>query len=211
MSSKSTTRRSLFLALLAIGVFSPAAWSHIPIPPKSPANIGRREVKISVPDFSLKDQDGKSFRFANVRGQLIVITFIFTTCPDVCPLLTAKFAAIQRALERRKVSDYHLLSITTDPEHDSPAVLKGYARQFKADTDHWSFLTSSRRDLAQVWKAFGVNVVKNQSGQVQHTTFTTVVDRQGNRRVDYYGDNWRDEDVLADIQSLRRNGSSKNP
>jgi len=211
MSSKSTTRRSLFLALLAIGVFSSAAWSHIPIPPKSPANIGRREVKISVPDFSLKDQDGKSFRFANVRGQLIVITFIFTTCPDVCPLLTAKFAAIQRELDRRKIADYHLLSITTDPERDTPAALKVYASQFKANTEHWSFLTGNRRDLAKVWKVFGLNVVKNQSGQVQHTTFTTVVDRQGNRRIDYYGEKWRDADVFADIQWLRRNGSSQNP
>ena len=211
MSLKSTVRQSVFLAPLAVLVFCAVAWSHVPIPPKSPAGPGRRAVNIPVPNFELKDQDGKQFHFANARGEVVLITFIFTTCPDVCPLLTAKFAAIQRALERRKVSDYHLLSITTDPEHDSPAVLKGYARQFKADTDHWSFLTSSRRDLAQVWKAFGVNVVKNQSGQVQHTTFTTVVDRQGNRRVDYYGDNWRDEDVLSDIQSLHRNGSSKNP
>jgi protein SCO1 len=211
MSSKSTIRRSLFLALLAIGVFSSAAWSHIPIPPKSPANIGRREVKISVPDFSLKDQDGKSFRFANVRGQLIVITFIFTTCPDVCPLLTAKFAAIQRELDRRKIADYHLLSITTDPERDTPAALKVYASQFKANTEHWSFLTGSRPDLAKIWNAFGVNVVKNQSGQIQHTTLTTLVDRQGNRRVDYYGDRWRDTEVLRDIQWLRGNSLLPNP
>ncbi|MGN6719222.1 MAG: SCO family protein, partial [Candidatus Binatia bacterium] len=114
MSSKSTIRRGIALALLTIGVFSSAAWSHIPIPPKSPAHIGRREVKMSVPDFSLKDQDGKRFRFANVRGQLILITFIFTTCPDVCPLLTANFAAIQQALEEKKIKDYRLLSITTD-------------------------------------------------------------------------------------------------
>jgi len=191
MSSKSTIRRSLFLALLAIGVFPSAAWAHIPIPPKSPAHIGRREVKISVPDFSLKDQDGKRFRFANVRGQLILITFIFTTCPDVCPLLTANFAAIQRALEEKKIKDY--------------------AGRFKADLKSWSFLTGSRLELAQVWKVFGVQVVKNQSGQVQHTTFTTLVDRQGNRRIDYYGDRWRDTEVLRDIQWLRGNSLSQNP
>jgi protein SCO1 len=211
MSSKSTIKRSLFLALLAIGVFPSAAWSHIPIPPKSPAHIGRREVKISVPDFSLKDQDGKRFRFANVRGQLILITFIFTTCPDVCPLLTANFAAIQRALEEKKIKDYRLLSITTDPERDTAPVLKDYAGRFKADLKSWSFLTGSRLELAQVWKVFGVQVVKNQSGQVQHTTFTTLVDRQGNRRIDYYGDRWRDTEVLRDIQWLRGNSLSQNP
>jgi protein SCO1/2 len=211
MSSKSIIRRSLPLALVALGVFSSTAWSHIPIPPKSPANIGRRQVKISVPDFNLKDQDGKTFRFANLRGQLVVITFIFTACPDVCPLLTANFAAIQRALEEQKIKDYQLLSITTDPERDTAPVLKDYAGRFKADLRSWSFLTGSRLELAKVWKAFGVNVVKNQSGQVQHTTFTTLVDRQGNRRVDYYGDRWRDTEVLRDIQWLRGNSLSQNP
>ena len=211
MSSKSTIRRNLFLALLAVPMFWSAAWSHVPIPPKSPGNIGRREVKISVPDFSLKDQDGNIFRFANVRGQVILITFIFTTCPDVCPLLTANFAAIQRALEEKKIKDYQLLSITTDPEHDTAPILKNYASRFKADLKSWSFLTGSRPDLAKIWKAFGVNVVKNQSGQIQHTTFTTLVDRQGNRRVDYYGDRWRDTEVLRDIQWLRGTSLSSSP
>jgi len=164
-----------------------------------------------VPDFSLKDQDGKIFRFANARGKLVVVTFIFTTCPDVCPLLTANFAAIQRALEKEKNQDYLLVSITTDPEQDTPPVLKEYAARYKADLRRWSFLTGTRAELAKVWKIFGVNVIKNQSGQVQHTTFTTLVDRQGNRRVDYYGDRWRDTEVLRDIQWLRGNSLSRNP
>jgi protein SCO1 len=118
--------------------------------------------------------------------------------------LTANFAAIQRALEEQKIKDYELLSITTDPDDTAP-VLKDYAGRFKADLRSWAFLTGSRLELAKVWKAFGVNVVKNQSGQVQHTTFTTLVDRQGNRRVDYYGDRWRDKEILRDIQWLRGN------
>jgi protein SCO1/2 len=210
MNSKSTIRRIVFLALLAIHASPSAAWAHVPIPPKSPASIGRREVNISVPDFSLKDQDDKAFRFANVRGQVILITFIFTTCPDVCPLLTANFAAIQRALEKEKIKNYVLLSITTDPEQDTPAILKEYAGRFKADFRRWSFLTGGRAEVAKVWKMFGVNVIKNESGQVQHTTFTTLVDRRGNRRVDYYGDRWSDTEVLRDIHWLRGNGLSDN-
>jgi protein SCO1 len=159
-------------------------------------------VKTAVADFKLTDQDGQPFRFAASKGKIVLINFIFTTCPDVCPLLTANFAALQRTLDEKKTNDYLLLSITTDPERDTAAVLKDYAGRFKADLKHWSFLTGTRPELAKVWKGFGINVARNESGQVQHTTFTTLVDRQGNRRVDYYGEKWRNDEVLKDIHRL---------
>src|SRR6266480_6853676 len=115
MNSKSKTSRVIVFALMVIGFLPSVAWTHIPIPPKTPSEIGRRPVKIAVPDFNLTDQDGKPFRFAAARGKLILITFIFTTCPDVCPLLTANFAAIQRTLEENKDKDYLMLNITTEP------------------------------------------------------------------------------------------------
>ena len=202
MSSKSKINRAIFFTLIVSALLSKVVWAHIPIPPKAPSEIGRRPVKIAVPDFTLTDQNGKPFRFAAARGKLILVTFIFTTCPDVCPQLSANFATIQRALEEKKVKDYLLLSITTDPERDTAPVLKDYAGRFKADLRHWSFLTGTRSELAKVWQDFGVHVVKNESGQVQHTTFTTLVDRQGNRRIDYYGDKWQDKEVLKDIQWL---------
>jgi len=189
--------------LLLGGILFPApSRAHLPIPPKALDEIGRRLVSAPVGDFTLSDQDGKLFRFAAVRGKLVLITFVYTTCPDVCPLLTAKFAAIQRALEEKRAKDYLLLTITTDPERDSAAVLKEYAGRFSADFRHWSFLTGTRRDLAKVWKNFHVNVTKTQSGEVSHTTYTTLVDRRGKRRVDYYGDRWQDKEVLRDIRWL---------
>ena len=133
-----------------------SARSHIPIPPKQPSEIGRRVVKTAVPDFKLTDQNGKQFQLSSKRGNLVLTTFIFTTCPDVCPLFTAKFAAIQRALDDRKFKDYWLLSITTDPEHDSAAALKDYANRFKADLAHWSFLTGTRvgfgKSVESLWR-----------------------------------------------------------
>jgi len=179
------------------------ASAHVPIPPRRPSEIGRREVKTPVADFRLTDQDGKPFQFKNSSGKLVLATFIFTTCPDVCPLLTAKFAAIQRALDENKTNDYLLLSISTDPERDRAAVLKEYAGRFKADLRNWSFLTGTRQDLANVWNIFRVNVTKTQTGEVNHTTLTTLIDRHGTRRVDYYGDKWQDNEVLKDIQWLR--------
>jgi protein SCO1/2 len=202
MSSKSNLRKVIVAVLFGAGLLPSVASSHIPIPPKEPSEIGRRVVNKAVQDFKLTDQDGKPFRFTNTRGKLVLVTFIFTTCPDVCPLLTAKLAGIQRDLAEKKMSDYLLLSITTDPERDTTAALKEYAGHFKADVHNWSFLTGLRPELTQVWKIFGINVTKTDSGQVQHTSLTTLIDRQGNRRVDYYGDKWREKEVLRDIEWL---------
>lgn len=203
MNSKSKISGLAATLLLSAALLPVAGFAHIPIPPKEPIEIGRRMVNTAVSDFKLTDQDGRPFQFAAARGKVILVTFVFTTCPDVCPLFTANFAAIQRQLEGRKVKDYLMLTITTDPERDSAAVLKDYAGRFKADFKHWSFLTGTRAELSKVWKFFGVNVTKTKSGQVQHTSFTTLIDRQGKRRVDYYGDKWQDKEILKDIQWLR--------
>lgn len=203
MNLKLRLTKPLGAALLAVAIIPAIASAHIPIPPKGSSEIGRRVVRTAVPDFKLIDQDGKPFQFSSNRGNLVLATFIFTACPDVCPLFTAKFAAIQRALDEKKFKDYRLLNISTDPEQDSATVLKDYASRFKADFARWSFLTGSRADLTKVWKAFGVNVTKTEAGQVFHTALTTLIDRRGNRRVDYYGDKWLDQEVLKDIQWLR--------
>jgi protein SCO1/2 len=202
MNSKS--KISALLAALVFGavVLPVRGLAHLPIPPKEPGQIGRRLVNTAVADFKLVDQDAQPFQFASARGKLVLVTFVFTTCPDVCPLLTAKFAAIQRTLEEKKFKDYLLLTITTDPERDNAAALKDYAGHFKADFRRWSFLTGTRAELAKVWKIFRVNVTKTRSGDVNHTALTTLIDRQGKRRVEYYGDKWQDREVLKDLEWL---------
>jgi len=203
MNLKSKISRLIFTLALGEAFLPGAGFAHIPIPPKEPGEIGRRTVNTPVADFSLTDQDGKTFRLANARGKVLLVTFVFTTCPDVCPLFTANFASIQRMLHEKEVKDYLLLSITTDPERDTAAVLKDYGARFKADFKNWSFLTGTRAELSKIWKIFGVNVTKTDSGQVQHTSFTTLIDRHGKRHVDYYGDKWREKEILKDLQWLR--------
>ncbi|MGH7872907.1 MAG: SCO family protein, partial [Candidatus Binatia bacterium] len=171
MSSKSNSK--CWIAALALGaILLPlTASAHIVLPPRDPDQIGRREAKTAVADFQLIDQDGKLFQFSNSRGKVVLGSFIFTTCPDVCPFLTSKLAAIQRVVKQTgNDKDLLLLSITTDPERDSSAALREYGRRFKADFRNWKFLTGSRQNLAKVWKIFGLNVTKTQAGDVQHTT-----------------------------------------
>lgn len=201
MTSKSKNSIGLGAVLIALVIVTTELHGHIPMPPKK-GEIGRRETKLAAPNFTLIDQAGKQFRFNPASGKLVLVTFVYTTCPDVCPLFSAHFAAIQRTLEAEKRENYSLLTISTDPKGDTPAKLKAYGEAFKADFKHWHFLTGSPQALSEVWKNFGVNVKDHGNGQIQHTNLTTLIDGKGLRRVDYYGDKWLVKEILKDIQWL---------
>jgi protein SCO1/2 len=198
-------RISMWIAavFLGVGLLSTPVFSHIPIPPKK-GEIGRRESSTPAPSFVLIDQFGKPFKFTAASGKFVLVTFVYTTCPDVCPLFTAKLASMQRILEEENRDDYLLLTITTDPARDTPAKMKAYAEAFHAGFQRWHFLSGTRESLAQVWKEFGVMVKDFGNGQVQHTNLTTLIDPKGIRRVDYYGDKWQEKEILKDLARLRQ-------
>ena len=199
------SRISLWIAAvsLAVGLLSTPVFSHIPTPPKK-GEISRRESSTPAPNFTLIDQFGKSFKFTAASGKFVLVTFVYTTCPDVCPLFTAKLASIQRILEQEKRDDYLLLTITTDPGRDTPAKMKAYAQAFHADFQRWRFLSGTREALAPVWNEFGVTVKDLGNGQIQHTNLITLIDAKGIRRIDYYGDKWQEKEILKDIGRLRQ-------
>jgi protein SCO1 len=201
MSFKRQSKIWLAGFLMLFSLLLPLARAHLPIPPKK-GEIGRKEVKTPAPNFTLTDQNGKPFHFSPASGRLVLMNFIYTSCPDVCPLFTAKLAAIQRRLTGEQRENYLLLSITTDPARDTPIKMKEYAEAFKPDFRRWHFLTGSAKELAQVWKDFGVKVQDLGNGQIQHTNLTTLIDGQGLRRVDYYGDKWQEKEVLKDLSRL---------
>jgi protein SCO1 len=209
MSSRSILSHYLAGSWVVIAFSCASAFAHFPVPSKK-GEIGRRVVDKPVKNFILTDQAGKKFQLADARGKIVALTFVYTKCPDVCPLFTAKFASIQRSLEPRgkpakNRTDYLLLTITTDPEYDTPGQLKSYAEHFKPNFSNWHFLTGTQDTLARVWKDFGVNVRKSADGetqQIQHTALTSLLDRKGMRRVDYYGDKWHEKQLLQDILSL---------
>jgi protein SCO1/2 len=155
-----------------------------------------------APDFTLLNQEGERFVSTTLRGKIVVLDFIYTTCTDVCPLFTANFAQLQRTLKNENKGDVFFISITTDPEVDSPKVLKAYARRYGADFQSWAFLTGTEAQLKEVWKGFGIRVIKKGRGLIQHTGLTTVIDPRGMRRFNYFGDKWQTNDVLNDMSTL---------
>jgi protein SCO1/2 len=155
-----------------------------------------------APDFALTSQDGKEVRLADFRGKVVAVVFIYTWCPDICPMLTDKMAGVQKELGAEFGSEIAFVSITIDPERDTPAVLKEYAEAFGADVPGWRFLTGEPETVLEVAHRYGVAVAKQADGAVDHTLLTTLIDRQGTMRVQYLGYRFDAEEFRRDLQSL---------
>ncbi len=155
-----------------------------------------------APPFTLTSQDGAPVSLASLRGKVVAVTFIYTTCPDVCPLLTQKMARVQDELGPSFGSKVHFVSITVDPERDTPAVLKGYAQNYGARLDGWNFLTGSPTAIRDVTRRYGVFVAKKEDGSVDHTALTSIVDGDGEMRVQYLGARFDPEEFRRDLLSL---------
>jgi protein SCO1/2 len=162
----------------------------------------RHQVRLPIEDFSLIDQASGSFKFQALRGKVVLVTFMYTTCPDVCPLLTANMRVLQERLTATERKATFLLSITTDPEVDTPNVLKSYAERYKVDFSNWSFLSGDQKSLERVWKMFGVKVERKARGLVNHTTLTGVVDQKGIMRLAYSDAAPDPKKILHDVRSL---------
>jgi protein SCO1/2 len=156
----------------------------------------------AAPDFALISQDGREVRLEDLRGKVVAVSFIYASCPDVCPLLTDKMARVQDALGSEFGSRIAFVSITTDPERDTPEVLKGYAEAFDANLAGWSFLTGDPAKVLDVAHRYGVAVAPAADGQVDHTMLTTLVDRHGVMRVQYLGYRFDEEEFRHDLLDL---------
>ena len=162
----------------------------------------RRAVHIPVPDFMLTDHNGDEFPSQGLRGKVVVVTFIYTTCPDLCPLITTAMKSVQKNLNAWERDGVLFLSITTDPEVDRPAVLKSYGERHGIDFSRWSLLTGDLARVAPVWKAFGVQVNRKARGLVDHTLLTALVDKKGVVRFVYHGAVPSPGPVIRDLRSL---------
>jgi len=173
----------------------------------------RNEQRLSkigpAPEFALTDQDGRRLALKELRGKVLAVTFMFASCVDTCPLLTAKLAGVQDRLGAAFGPDVHFVSITVDPERDTPQVLKRYARAHRAKPAGWSFLTGTRAEIREITRRYGVIYVKTASGDVDHTFLTSLVDRGGTLRVQYMGVRFDPEEMLGDLRSLSKEATAR--
>ncbi len=153
-------------------------------------------------DFELTDQNGQRFRLSDQQGDIVLLFFGYTHCPDVCPVTLSHFQYIQEQLGDG-ASEVRFVFVTVDPERDNPERLKTYLSVFNAGI---TGLTESRVNLEPVWKAYGVYQAKQELGSaagylVDHTARTYLIDRQGNWRLTYPFE-MDQEDLLADVRHL---------
>jgi len=164
-----------------------------------PATPEKLAIGDAVPDFTLTDQSSRPVRLAEFRGHVVALNFVYTRCPlpDVCPRLCAGFARLQKRFADR---DLALLSVTLDPQYDSPEVLVGYAKIWRADLVRWHFLTGTLEDVQRVAGRFGI-ISWPEEGLLTHTSETAVIGRDGKLLALIAGSSYT-ADQLGDLIAL---------
>jgi protein SCO1/2 len=177
--------------------YKPAVVYHVPAPGDQ------------VPDFALRNQDGHEIHIKQFRGKELLITFIYTRCPlpNFCPRVTHNFAAIEKQLSTDPAlyAGTHLLSVSFDPEHDTPARLRAYGVQYigsdaKTAFVHWDFGVPQKPILAEMARYFDLGMTAGPDDSITHTLSTTLVGRDGKVVRFYPGNDWTPEQVVADVK-----------
>ena len=131
-----------------------------------------------IPAFALVDQAGAVVKSESLRGRAVVVSFVFTTCVEACPLITAQLARTQTRVRSEKLDDrVRFVSITLDPMTDRPEVLRRYADGYGIDLTTWHFLTGASDDVGRVVRAFGLSAVAHE--RIVHGSLVVLVDREG--------------------------------
>jgi len=153
------------------------------------------QSKPSAPPIALHDDRGRAIRLSDFRGKWVAVAFIYTHCPDVCPLIAQN---LNRALA--KAHDLRVVAVSVDPKGDTPAAVRSFIRaRHLSGTFH--YLIGSRAQLSPVWRAWHVATAPGPANTVSHSSFEVLVDPHGRERA-YYDAQVTAADVLHDLKAL---------
>jgi protein SCO1/2 len=192
----------VILRAAPVAVLVAALASSTPGPSPADHDSSGLPVIGEAPDFDLRAEDGTKVALRHYRGKVVAVTFIFASCSATCPTMTAKMATVQDDLETAFGPKVAFLSITVDPEHDTPEVLKDYAHAFGANSVGWHFLTGSPRAIADVKRRYGVFAANSPDRELEHTNLISIIDPRGKLRVQYLGVRFDPDELRRDLLSL---------
>ncbi len=160
-----------------------------------------------APDFTLGDADGKVVRFAGFRGKVVVLHFIYASCPDVCPLHADRIAEIQKMINQTPMkARVQFISISTDPEHDTPEILRGYGPAHGLDDVNWLFLTAlpdQPKDITrELVEAYGHKFKRTEGSRLVHGVVTHVIDKEGRQRGNFHGLDFANVSLVMLVNAL---------
>ena len=140
-----------------------------------------------APAFSLIDQDGAPVSLEDFAGKILLLDFIYTHCPGPCPILTGIHASVQAELDASLRDRVRFVSISLDPERDTPEAMKAYAKARGADLGNWSFLTGEPEDVEEVVRSYAVGTGVQSNGEIEHLVVSFLIDGEGRILKRYLG------------------------
>ncbi|NKE48526.1 SCO family protein [Roseomonas frigidaquae] len=159
-----------------------------------------------APDFALQDAEGRPVGLADLRGKVVVLHFIYASCPDACPLHADLIARIQEMVNLTPMREQvRFVTITTDPEHDTPEVMRGFGETHGLKPANWTFLTSGPerpQETVRLAQAFGLVFVPTGGGQQMHAVVTQVIDREGRLRAKFHGLDFNPTNLVLYLNAL---------
>jgi len=165
---------------LAAGCGSSAAKVETPAPAMQTFAGGELTPPRAAPPVSLHDASGRRFTLSAQRGRYVLVTFIYTHCPDVCPLITSNLNTVLRTLGPKANID--VLAVSVDPKGDTASAVATFVRSHRL-RPQFHYLTGSTKALERVWRLYNVSSVRRGGAGVDHTLYTLVLDRSGRTRV----------------------------
>ncbi|PLR66878.1 SCO family protein [Bacillus sp. UMB0893] len=163
-------------------------------------------LNYEIDDFSYQNQDGKTVSLNDLKGEIWIADFIFTSCDTVCPPMTAHMTELQKQLKEEGL-DVRFVSFSVDPEVDSPDKLKEFAGKYPLSLENWDFLTGySQEDIDQFAKNSFKTIVQKPEGQDQviHGTLFYLIDQNGKVMKDYNGvENTPYDEIIEDVKKIQ--------
>lgn len=169
-------------------------------------------IKGEFPNLPLKDQEGRQFTFSQLRGKVLIVSYIYTHCPDVCQMISARMNAFKSKLKHSNLQDkVYFVSISIDPQRDTPEVLRHHAKMMNLDLTNWVFVTGDEDAINSTIKVSGMESINgpiqySENGEpsysITHRDRISLVDKKGRIRKHHKGSTFDMGELLGDIEKL---------
>ncbi|MGH2855325.1 MAG: SCO family protein [Solirubrobacteraceae bacterium] len=156
-----------------------------------------------APALSLRNYTGERVNISSYRGKAVLVTFLYTHCPDVCPLITANMRVAQNLMGAKTAAKTQVIAVSVDPRGDTPQTVAAFLRQHGM-TGRMKYLIGSPRELGKVWEAWGVGSERDaqQPDVVNHSALVYGIDATGKMRTLYIGGTWKPSEIAHDVPLL---------